>query len=142
MTAPLDLVLPRLDGVKRTGQDRFVARCPSHPDRHPSLAIRQLDDGTLLVHCFAGCDVAAVLGAVELETSDLFPQRSPGAQDARRPERRPFSASDLIHLAAWESLTASIVASDIANGKLADRQRLVTAALRLQHMAEVCGVRR
>jgi len=33
-----DILLARLDGVKRTGPDRWIARCPAHDDKRPSLA--------------------------------------------------------------------------------------------------------
>ena len=135
---PLDLLLSRLDGIKRTGQGKYVARCPAHGDKHPSLAIKELDDGAVLVHCFAGCDTSEVVGAAGLELSDLFPPRNP---DGRKPERRPFNSSDLLHLAAWESLIASIISHDIAHGKTSDRDRLITAAARLKRMAEVAHVR-
>ena len=139
MSTPLELLLSHLAGVRRTGNGKFVACCPAHGDKHPSLAIRETEDGVLLLHCFAGCAVDEVVGALNLEVSDLFPRReSPG----RKPERRPFSPSDLLVLAAWESLVAGIVASDIAQGKPgADRQRLLLAASRLQHIAEVAHVR-
>ena len=137
--SPLDLLLPHLEGVRRTGQGRYVARCPAHGDKHPSLAIRETDDGVLLLHCFAGCDVGSVVGAVGLDISSLYPQKQAAN---RKPERRPFNTNDLLILAAWESLVASLVSSDIAHGRdSADRQRLLTAASRLQHIAEVANVR-
>jgi hypothetical protein len=40
-------LLDRLQGVKRTGPSRWIARCPAHEDRRPSLAVRELDDGRL-----------------------------------------------------------------------------------------------
>ena len=40
------------------------ARCPAHDDHSPSLSISEADD-RLLVHCHAGCDQAAVWGALE-----------------------------------------------------------------------------
>lgn len=133
-----DSLLARLEGVKRTGQGKWVALCPAHGDKHPSLAVRETDDGVLLIHCFAGCDAEAVLGALGLDLSDLFP---PKGSDGRKPDKRPFSAADLIHLAAWESLIAAIVTSDITRGKTADRDRLLVCAARLRHIAEVAGVR-
>lgn len=138
MNTPLETLLPHLEAVRRTGQGRYVARCPAHGDKHPSLAIRETDDGVLLLHCFAGCSVNEVVGAIGIDLSDLFPKReSPG----RRPEPRPFNTSDLLVLAAWESLLASVIASDIARGHLADKDRLLISAGRLQHIAEVAHVR-
>src|SRR4051812_42102059 len=67
------VVVDRLDGVRRTGNGRWLARCCAHEDRAPSLSIRELADGRVLLHCFAGCSVGDVLARIELEISDLFP---------------------------------------------------------------------
>jgi hypothetical protein len=136
-TPQLDLLLSYLEGVRRTGYGRYVARCPAHGDKHPSLAIRETDYGVLLLHCFAGCDVGSVVGAVGLDISSLYPQKD---LPTRKPDRRPFSADDLLILSAWESLLASIIACDIAKGELEDKDRLLVAAGRLQHVAEVANV--
>lgn len=136
--SPIDLLLSRLEGIRPSGPGKYVARCPAHRDKHPSLAIKEADDGAVLVYCFSGCSVDEVVGAAGLELSELFPPRSP---QGRKPERRPFNASDLLSLAAWESLVASIIASDLAHGKPTDRNRLITAAARLRRMAEVAHVR-
>ena len=64
-------LLDRLSKVKQTGQDRWVACCPAHGDKSPSLSVREVED-RLLIHCFAGCAVHDVLGAVGLELRDLF----------------------------------------------------------------------
>ncbi len=80
-----DALLSRLDGVRATGQDQWVALCPSHLDRTPSLSIAEKDD-RVLIHCHAGCDVNEVVGAVGLKITDLFPPR----QDRGKPvKRRP-----------------------------------------------------
>jgi hypothetical protein len=70
----LDRMLPLLEKVKHTEQGRWLARCPAHDDRSPSLAVRELDDGRVLLHCFAGCSVQEIVSSVGLELSDLFPQ--------------------------------------------------------------------
>lgn len=41
----------------------WLTLCPAHDDRTPSLSIRIVDH-RLLVHCFAGCEQMAVLGAM------------------------------------------------------------------------------
>lgn len=60
-----------------------VARCPAHPDRTPSLAIRQSGDA-VLVCCHGGCDQRSVIEA--LRDRDLWPSR-----DDRRPAPRKRS---------------------------------------------------
>lgn len=42
----------------------WVAHCPAHDDRKPSLSIDCSEDGKVLVHCHAGCDKAAVIEAL------------------------------------------------------------------------------
>ena len=133
-----DALLSRLDRVKRTGSGRWIARCPAHDDRKASLSVRELDDGRVLVHCFAGCDVESVLAAVNLTFSNLFPEK---AIDHHKPrERRPFSANDILACIGFEALVVSVAASALAHGEaLSDgnRERLVVAASRLGHAAEV-----
>jgi hypothetical protein len=50
----------------------WIANCPAHEDRLPSLSITEGDDGRLLLHCFAGCQVHDILAAVGLQVGDLF----------------------------------------------------------------------
>ena len=73
MSGPVDVVLERLDRVKRRGAG-WVARCPAHEDRNPSLSIDVGDDGRVLVTCHAGCALDAILAALDLEPRDLFAQ--------------------------------------------------------------------
>lgn len=65
-------ILSRLEGVKRNGKTRWVARCPAHEDRSPSLSIGEAEDGRVLIHCFAGCGAAEVMSALGLSLTDLF----------------------------------------------------------------------
>lgn len=55
-----ELVLPRLEGIRPTGQG-FMARCPAHDDGKASLSISAGKDHPVLLHCHAGCDRDAVL---------------------------------------------------------------------------------
>jgi putative DNA primase/helicase len=42
----------------------WMARCPAHEDRQPSLSIRDAGDGKVLVRCHAGCDQGRVIAAL------------------------------------------------------------------------------
>lgn len=70
-TDPVLRVLAKLDGVRRESDGGFVARCPAHDDRRPSLRIARGGDGRCLLHCRAGCSVDSVLRSLELERRDL-----------------------------------------------------------------------
>lgn len=54
--------------------DRFMAQCPAHDDRNPSLSVRTGDEvpGCAVLKCHAGCDLEALLGALDLDFPDLF----------------------------------------------------------------------
>ena len=71
---PVELLLSRLEHVRANRNGTWVARCPAHDDRSPSLSIATGDDGKVLLHCFAGCGAVDVVEAVGLELSSLFPE--------------------------------------------------------------------
>lgn len=43
----------------------WMARCPAHDDRAPSLSIADARDGKVLVRCHAGCDQRDVIAALQ-----------------------------------------------------------------------------
>jgi putative DNA primase/helicase len=43
----------------------WMARCPAHDDRNPSLAIADARSGKVLVRCHAGCDQRDVISALQ-----------------------------------------------------------------------------
>jgi len=63
--------LSRLEGVRQVSDGSWMALCPAHDDRNPSLSI-QLADDRILIHCFAGCSPQTVVRAMGLEMKDLF----------------------------------------------------------------------
>lgn len=133
-------LLSRLDKVKRTGAGRWIARCPAHDDKGPSLSIRELDDGRTLAHCFAGCDIHSVLSAVGLDIDALFPERE---IQHGKPERRPFPAADVLRAIAFEALVVILAGTSLLSGHPftdADRARLVLAVGRIQAALDAAGV--
>jgi hypothetical protein len=60
-----------------------MAKCPAHPDKHPSLQISQGERGALL-RCWAGCDIETVVKAAGLRMADLFAGPPPSAGQARQ----------------------------------------------------------
>lgn len=55
---------------------QLMALCPSHPDRNPSLAVKEADNGNVLITCHGGCDSRDVVAALGLEMSDLFAEEA------------------------------------------------------------------
>jgi hypothetical protein len=131
----IEQFLARLEGVKRgSNKNSWLAKCPSHEDRMPSLSVTYADDGRILVKCFAGCDVSHVVGAVGMDLSDLFP---PTERDYTRPKssiKLRISAMDLLEAIHFEALVVLVAASTMAKGApLAedDQIRLRLAASRI-----------
>lgn len=136
-----DNLLSRLERVKCTGAGRWQARCPAHDDRGPSLSIRELDDGRVLVHCFAGCEVHSVLSAAGLTFDDLFPTSGLGHHAKR--EGRPFPAADILRAIAYEALIVAVAGSAVLAGEpfnAFDRDRLFLAVSRIQAALEAGGL--
>lgn len=46
---PAQNLIDRLQKVRRTGQGRWIACCPAHNDKSPSLAVRELADERVLI---------------------------------------------------------------------------------------------
>lgn len=134
----IEAFLSRLDKVKgRNGS--WTACCPAHADRSPSLSIRETGDGRILLHCFGGCSVESVLGAVGMDMTDLFPDRPTSAP----PERTRFYASDLLRVIAFESTVVMVAAYDLAKGKKLsepDLRRLEVAHQRINAAMEAANV--
>lgn len=140
MTA--DTLLSRLDKVKTTGQGRWVACCPAHPDKRPSLHIKECDDGRVLVHCFIGCSAGDILAAVGLEFSDLFPEKIDLSDHHKPADRQPFPAKDVLRTLVGEATIVAVAAGMLrSQGFLpaADEERLAVAYDRLSSALTMIG---
>jgi putative DNA primase/helicase len=87
--------LPYALGGQRIGRG-WIAKCPAHQDRTPSLSIGKSDDGKLLFYCHAGCGQAQVIVALQhpvLWSADLQRRHFVRARSVRS---RPEAALDKI----------------------------------------------
>lgn len=105
-------LLSRLEGVREVGNGQFYAKCPSHDDGSPSLSIKETDDGTLLVHCFAGCESPEVVEAVGMTLSDLFPDSFEAP--SRKAKHNP---RDLLKLLSFEATFLLLCANHMRAGR-------------------------
>jgi hypothetical protein len=130
----IESILSRLSKVKgRNGN--WTACCPAHDDKGPSLAVKE-EDGKILLHCFVGCSVENIVGALGVEMADLFP---PKPADYRPQPRVRFYASELLRVINHESRIVAIAAFDMAKGRALhadDLARLQLAAQRIQTAME------
>lgn len=132
-------ILSRLERVRQTGPGRWIASAPTREDKHPSLAIRELDDGRVLLHDFGGDSVEDILDAIGLTFSDLYPEQCGAAGR----ERRPFPAADIVRATAFEALIVAAAGAALLDGRPlseADRERLMTAVGCLQSAVTAGGL--
>ncbi len=118
----IEEILSRLTKVKKTGPGKWIAVCPAHEDRSPSLAIKE-HEGKVLIHCFASCSVADVCGAIGVELSDLFPPSDKREWLEGREKPLVFGATRFLAIDALRCLSSegsvlAICAADIAEGKV------------------------
>ena len=81
MLRPITEFLPRLNKVRAVRDSEWTACCPAHDDKTPSLSIKELGDGRVLLHCFAGCTGDDILAAVGMSWAEIMPDeltRQPG----------------------------------------------------------------
>lgn len=72
----LNDILGRLEGVK--GRDgKYMARCPNHGDKTPSLSVSLGNDNKVLLKCFAGCSAEDIVWSMGLQMKDLFAEITP-----------------------------------------------------------------
>lgn len=131
-------ILDRLHGVRETGPGRWIARCPSHEDRSPSLSLREVEDGKLLLKCFGGCAAGDVVAAVGLTLADLFAD-PPARQPYHRPSRSRLPAADVLALVSHEITVVRIVLADArCRGEMTadDWARIETAGQRMDRVME------
>lgn len=136
--ANIDDLLNSLDKVRRTGEGRWVACCPAHADKSPSLSVRYADD-RILLHCFGGCAVDAVVSALGLALADLMPERV--KFEGTKPIKSRIPASDLLAFIHFEATIVMLSAGDMTAGKalsIADFSRLRLAHDRLEGAVREC----
>lgn len=89
--------------ARPSGHGRWLARCPAHDDRHPSLTITQGHSGVLLKDWSHGCTPEQITAALGLQMRDLFagppttPQQAAilvAERDAKAAREREQRAAD------------------------------------------------
>ena len=129
----IDEIVSRLEKAKRTGRGNWLACCPAHDDKNPSLTLHEAEDGRILVQCFAGCGFEEIVGAVGLGWDPWFPPKQ--AEDFKPAIRRPFPAGDVLEALSAEAMIVATAACNIGNGfelTLGDHERLLVAMERIE----------
>lgn len=133
----INQILGMLDKVRRRSNNQWMACCPVHQERTPSLSIKD-DNGKIIMKCF-GCGASGidVIGAVGMEPSDLFPP-SDNVDYQSRPKRSRFPADQVLEALITEATVIYMIASDMSktdNIDQATKERLLQAVGRVNAAA-------
>jgi len=110
----INQLITNLDKARKTGDGKWLACCPAHEDRSPSLGITQADNGKILIHCFAGCDVSNIVSSIGLELADLMPETAQYKKGTKPPK---FNKYELFDRLAFEVIILSLAFRQLLNGK-------------------------
>lgn len=125
MSNKLDNLVSRLSKAKNTGSDSWIACCPSHDDKSPSMTVREAEEGKILIHCFAGCEINDILASVGLTIQDVMPDSAP--DEIRRSRKIPFSPADVLACAKSDALLMYVVMCDLDKGYVLTKQQIINA---------------
>jgi len=122
----LEPILKRLEGVRRVGNG-WIASCPAHADRSPSLSLRQGREGRVLLYCHAGCTVEAVCAALSIRMSDCR-RKAEEIRTRAAMEARPWVVDQMMTQAnGYERVAFQWMLKSIMSGAFKQVQRAVKA---------------
>lgn len=101
LASALDVILAATN-AKPAGRDRWMGLCPVHGDRKPSLSIALGNGDRLLIHCFAGCELADITAAIGLELRDLFASADRVSYRPPPPRQAPDTERVNVWQREWE----------------------------------------
>lgn len=140
----IDKLLNGLQKVKRTSNSSWMACCPAHADRSPSLSIKDTGDGKLILKCFAGCETIDVLGALGLDWDDVMPPKETVERiQTVKPMKHTIYATDALRVIKNESMIITMAAMDITKGRVitdAELARIKLAMERIKTASESANV--
>lgn len=130
---PVEQMLERLEGVKESNGS-WVALCPAHDDREPSLSVAEGDDGRALLKCFAGCDTESIVKALGLTMADLFEQRNGVRREFVSTPPKPHATAQPCNLENYARLKGLPV-DWLKKQGLSDRRHQYGPAIRMVYHA-------
>jgi hypothetical protein len=137
--AVIEDFISRMHGVKKTGNNRWICKCPSHQDKTASLSVSQEEDGRILINCFAGCDTYSILRSAGMDWQDVMPESRLGEF---KPKKTVIYASEGLKLLQHETRVLLLIAYDLKKGVVLDdtMERLEKAMDRVNRIIEGCGI--
>lgn len=108
------VLLGRLQGVRKTSDNQYKAKCPAHEDGKPSLSIGIKDNGKILLNCFAGCQCEDIVHGVGMRMADLMPDAMPSWGKKTGNARCSIAPGDALELATHELIVAALVIEELS----------------------------
>ena len=140
---PIEKVLAVAESVTQSKPGQWRCKCPSHQaevSKKKSLSVSETATGSVLIHCFAGCDVDAVVTAWGLSLSDLFP-KDEHIQKSKYDNKPKFlNGKDPRKIIEGVRFVATIVelgASKLLQGEILDDDDLYTLKGSAQDLREM-----
>jgi hypothetical protein len=112
----INLLLDKLEGVRKSGTNKWMCKCPSHTDRSPSLGVKLLDDDKILINCLAGCSASEIVSSIGLTLADLMPEK-PQVYNRTRARVPRFSKTEMFDRLLHESIILSLAIRQLMSGK-------------------------
>lgn len=129
-------ILPRFEGVTDYGAHQFGALCPVHGDTKPSLSLKFLDDGRVLVMCHAGCEFKDIVAATGLKPADFFPPK--GKRHVADYDYLTKDGKPLIRVSRWQPKSFTRSSPDGQGGWLPGGTGNISALYRWPELAKAC----
>ena len=101
----IEEILNKLQKVKATSTRQWMACCPAHPDKTPSLSVSVGDDERILLYCHAGCAIQSILHELHLEMKDLYPSPLPAVTSPKLIHAEPQPEGEFS--GTWEEYLAN-----------------------------------
>ena len=127
------------DKVRPTGKGRWIACCPVHQDKTPSMSITESND-SVLMHCHS-CEAN---GKDVCERFDIDPMELFGKDFVAGSGQPRIPAADILRCLDYEILFMSCVNRQLLAGQpllKEDTERLKIAAKRINAAMSVGGLR-
>jgi hypothetical protein len=131
----IDNLLNSLEGVRKGANGNYMCKCPAHEDKSASLAIKEADDGRVLMNCFAGCGALEILNSLGMNWDALYPD----TKDTFKPVKQRISPRVAIDRLYLEALVVFNFAKMVESGEKPDVKRLVEAISRIEQIKILLG---
>lgn len=127
-----------LEGVTCENGDSFMAKCPAHDDKSPSLKVTYREN-KILLYCYSGCMAQEILDSLDLKWKDLFDSKWTAAEQQAFAERKKMEKVDPIEV---EKNIILIMRNRREDGKyisVEDEARELLAKQRFKHLSRAYG---